>query len=148
MNTEIDIIDVTDASVKITSDELRGALICTSVIAAGIIAAIIIACVSKRLRPAASSSAIILLFFGPLSVIAAYPGVLSGEHTVVKDVSTALAERYGSASEVACPDRLATSVWTDLRGAGNTCYQIKGGDVVAVKKQDGNGGYQLTVEKP
>ena len=77
-----------------------------------------------------------------------YADVVNGEHVTLKDVNTALQERYGNATEVACPDSLNTSFWTNLRGAGNTCYQIGGEDgaVVAVKQQDTANGYRLTVD--
>ena len=93
-------------------------------------------------------SALCLATLGPLLFMSLYADVVSGEHVTLKDVNTALQERYGNATEVACPDSLNTSFWTNLRGAGNTCYQIGGEDgaVVAVKQQDTTNGYRLTVD--
>lgn len=147
MNTKIDIIDVTNTVIKVTDSEVRGAVTYACILVAAFIVAVLVAILSKRLRPPMAWSALCLAVLGPLSFMSLYADVIDGEHTVIMDENAALQEHYGSATEVACPDNLNTSFWTNLRGAGNTCYQIGGndGDVVAVKKQDTNNGYRLTV---
>ena len=144
MNTKIDIIDVSRTVVKVTDSEVREAAIYACIIAAAFIVAVIVAVFSKRLRPTMTLVAFGLAVTGPLPFVSLY----ADEHTTIRDENTALQERYGSATEVACPDNLNTSFWTNLRGAGNTCYQIGGNDgpVVAVKQQDTENGYRLTVD--
>lgn len=144
MNTKIDIIDVSRTVVKVTDSEVREAAIYACILAAAFIVAVIVAVFSKRLRPAMTLVAFGLAVTGPLPFVSLY----ADEHTTIRDENTALQERYGSATEVACPDNLNTSFWTNLRGAGNTCYQIGGNDgpVVAVKQQDTENGYRLTVD--
>lgn len=144
MNTQIDIIDVSRTVVKVTDSEVREATICACILAAAFIVAVIVAVFSKRLRPTMTLVAFGLAVTGPLPFVSLY----ADEHTTIRDENTALQERYGSATEVACPDNLNTSFWTNLRGAGNTCYQIGGNDgpVVAVKRQDTENGYRLTVD--
>ena len=144
MNTQIDIIDVSRTVVKVTDSEVREATICACILAAAFIVAVIVAIFSKRLRPTMTLMAFGLAVTGPLPFVSLY----ADEHTTIRDENTALQERYGSATEVACPDNLNTSFWTNLRGAGNTCYQIGGneGPVVAVKQQDTENGYRLTVD--
>jgi len=148
MSSKIDIIDVTNTVVKVTDLEVKRAITFACILAATFIAAIVIATFSKRLRPGMAWSALCLATLGPLLFMSLYADVVSGEHVTLKDVNTALQERYGNATEVACPDSLNTSFWTNLRGAGNTCYQIGGEDgaVVAVKQQDTTNGYRLTVD--
>ena len=145
MNTKIDIIDVSRTVVKVTDSEVREATIYACILAAAFIVAVIVAVFSKRLRPTMTLVAFGLAVTGPLPFVSLY----ADEHTTIRDENTALQERYGSATEVACPDNLNTSFWTNLRGAGNTCYQIEGNDgaVIAVKKQDTENGYRLTVQK-
>lgn len=144
MNTKIDIIDVSRTVVKVTDSEVREAIIYACILAAAFIVAVIVAVFSKRLRPTMTLVAFGLAVTGPLPFVSLY----ADEHTTIRDENTALQERYGSATEVACPDNLNTSFWTNLRGAGNTCYQIGGneGPVVAVKQQDTENGYRLTVD--
>ncbi|WP_143225043.1 hypothetical protein [Actinomyces naeslundii] len=144
MNTKIDIIDVSRTVVKVTDSEVREAIIYACILAAAFIVAVIVAVFSKRLRPTMTLVAFGLAVTGPLPFVSLY----ADEHTTIRDENTALQERYGSATEVACPDNLNTSFWTNLRGAGNTCYQIGGNDgpVVAVKQQDTENGYRLTVD--
>ncbi|WP_143224547.1 hypothetical protein [Actinomyces naeslundii] len=144
MNTKIDIIDVSRTVVKVTDSEVREAIIYACILAAAFIVAVIAAVFSKRLRPTMTLVAFGLAVTGPLPFVSLY----ADEHTTIRDENTALQERYGSATEVACPDNLNTSFWTNLRGAGNTCYQIGGneGPVVAVKQQDTENGYRLTVD--
>ncbi|WP_143227116.1 hypothetical protein [Actinomyces naeslundii] len=144
MNTQIDIIDVSRTVVKVTDSEVREAIIYACILAAAFIVAVIVAVFSKRLRPTMTLVAFGLAVTGPLPFVSLY----ADEHTTIKDENTALQEHYGSATEVACPDNLNTSLWTNLRGAGNTCYQIGGneGPVVAVKQQDTENGYRLTVD--
>ena len=144
MNTQIDIIDVSRTVVKVTDSEVREATIYACILAAAFIVAVIVAVFSKRLRPTMTLVAFGLAVTGPLPFVSLY----ADEHTTIRDENTALQERYGSATEVACPDNLNTSFWTNLRGAGNTCYQIGGneGPVVAVKQQDTENGYRLTVD--
>lgn len=144
MNTKIDIIDVSRTVVKVTDSEVREAIIYACILAAAFIVAVIVAVFSKRLRPTMTLVAFGLAVMGPLPFVSLY----ADEHTTIRDENTALQERYGSATEVACPDNLNTSFWTNLRGAGNTCYQIGGneGPVVAVKQQDTENGYRLTVD--
>ena len=144
MNTKIDIIDVSRTVVKVTDSEVREATICACILAAAFIVAVIVAVFSKRLRPIMTLVAFGLAVTGPLPFVSLY----ADERTTIRDENTALQERYGSATEVACPDNLNTSFWTNLRGAGNTCYQIGGNDgpVVAVKQQDTENGYRLTVD--
>ena len=144
MNTKIDIIDVSRTVVKVTDSEVREATIYACILAAAFIVAVIVAVFSKRLRPTMTLMAFGLAVTGPLPFVSLY----ADEHTTIRDENTALQERYGSATEVACPDNLNTSFWTNLRGAGNTCYQIGGNDgpVVAVKQQDTENGYRLTVD--
>lgn len=144
MNTKIDIIDVSRTVVKVTDSEVREAAIYACILAAAFIVAVIVAVFSKRLRPTMTLVAFGLAVTGPLPFVSLY----ADEHTTIRDENTALQERYGSATEVACPDNLNTSFWTNLRGAGNTCYQIGGNDgpVVAVKQQDTENGYRLTVD--
>lgn len=148
MNTKIDIIDVSRTVVKVTDSEVRGAVIYACILAAAFILAVLVAVFSKRLRPAMAWSALGLVVGGPLFFASLYADVIDGGHTMIMDENAALQERYGSATEVACPDNLNTSFWTNLRGAGNTCYQIGGNDgpVVAVKQQDTENGYRLTVD--
>lgn len=148
MNTKIDIIDVSRTVVKVTDSEVRGAVIYACILAAAFVVAVLVAVFSKRLRPAMAWSALCLAVGGPFLFMLHHADVIDGEHTVIMDENTALQERYGSATEVACPDNLNTSFWTNLRGAGNTCYQIGGneGAVVAVKQQDTENGYRLTVD--
>ena len=145
MNTKIDIIDVSRTVVKVTDSEVREATIYACILAAAFIVVVIVAVFSKRLRPTMTLVAFGLAVTGPLPFVSLY----ADEHTTIRDENTALQERYGSATEVACPDNLNTSFWTNLRGAGNTCYQIGGNDgaVIAVKKQDTENGYRLTVQK-
>jgi len=144
VNTKIDIIDVSRTVVKVTDSEVREAAIYACILAAAFIVAVIVAVFSKRLRPTMTLVAFGLAVTGPLPFVSLY----ADEHTTIRDENTALQERYGSATEVACPDNLNTSFWTNLRGAGNTCYQIGGneGPVVAVKQQDTENGYRLTVD--
>jgi hypothetical protein len=144
VNTKIDIIDVSRTVVKVTDSEVREAAIYACILAAAFIVAVIVAVFSKRLRPTMTLVAFGLAVTGPLPFVSLY----ADEHTTIRDENTALQERYGSATEVACPDNLNTSFWTNLRGAGNTCYQIGGNDgpVVAVKQQDTENGYRLTVD--
>lgn len=144
MNTKIDIIDVSRTVVKVTDSEVREATIYACILVAAFIVAVIVAVFSKRLRPTMTLMAFGLAVTGPLPFVSLY----ADEHTTIRDENTALQERYGSATEVACPDNLNTSFWTNLRGAGNTCYQIGGNDgpVVAVKQQDTENGYRLTVD--
>jgi len=148
VNTQIDIIDVSRTVVKVTDSEVREATICACILAAAFIVAVIVAIFSKRLRPTMTLVAFCWALTGPLPFVTLYADVITGEHTTIRDENTALQERYGSATEVACPDNLNTSFWTNLRGAGNTCYQIGGneGPVVAVKQQDTENGYRLTVD--
>lgn len=148
MNTKIDIIDVSRTVVKVTDSEVREAVIYACILAAAFIMAVFVAVFSKRLRPTMARAAFCLAVTGPFLVVSLYFDVITGEHITIKDENTALQERYGSATEVACPDNLNTSFWTNLRGAGNTCYQIGGneGAVVAVKQQDTENGYRLTVD--
>ena len=148
MNTKIDIIDVSRTVVKVTDSEVREAVIYACVLAAVLIVAVFVAVFSKRLRPTMTLVAFCLAVTGPFLVVSLYFDVITGEHITIRDENTALQERYGSATEVACPDNLNTSFWTNLRGAGNTCYQIGGneGAVVAVKQQDTENGYRLTVD--
>ena len=148
VNTKIDIIDVSRTVIKVTDSEVRGAVTYACILVAAFIVAVLVAIFSKRLRPAMAWSALCLAVLGPLSFMSLYDDVIDGEHVTLKDVNTALQERYGNATEVACPDSLNTSFWTNLRGAGNTCYQIGGEDgaVVAVKQQDTTNGYRLTVD--
>jgi len=145
VNTKIDIIDVSRTVVKVTDSEVREATIYACILAAAFIVVVIVAVFSKRLRPTMTLVAFGLAVTGPLPFVSLY----ADEHTTIRDENTALQERYGSATEVACPDNLNTSFWTNLRGAGNTCYQIGGNDgaVIAVKKQDTENGYRLTVQK-
>lgn len=149
MNTQIDIIDVSRTVVKVTDSEVREAVIYACILAAAFVVAVLVAVFSKRLRPAMAWSALGLVVGGPLLFVSLYADVIDGGHTTIRDENIALQERYGSATEVACPDNLNTSFWTNLRGAGNTCYQIGGNDgaVIAVKKQDTENGYRLTVQK-
>lgn len=148
MNTQIDIIDVSRTVVKVTDSEVREAVICACILAAAFIVTVFVAVFSKRLRPIMTLSAFCLALTGPFVFVSLYADVIAGEHTTIRDENTALQERYGSATEVACPDNLNTSFWTNIRGAGNTCYQIGGneGAVVAVKQQDTENGYRLTVD--
>lgn len=148
MNTQIDIIDVSRTVVKVTDSEVREAVICACILAAAFIVTVFVAVFSKRLRSIMTLSAFCLALTGPFVFVSLYTDVITGEHTTIRDENTALQERYGSATEVACPDNLNTSFWTNLRGAGNTCYQIGGneGAVVAVKQQDTENGYRLTVD--
>ena len=148
MNTQIDIIDVSRTVVKVTDSEVREAVICACILAAAFIVTVFVAVFSKRLRPIMTLSAFCLALTGPFVFASLYADVIAGEHTTIRDENTALQERYGSATEVACPDNLNTSFWTNIRGAGNTCYQIGGneGAVVAVKQQDTENGYRLTVD--
>ena len=148
MNTQIDIIDVSRTVVKVTDSEVREAVICACILAAAFIVTVFVAVFSKRLRSIMTLSAFCLALTGPFVFVSLYTDVITGEHTTIRDENTALQEHYGSATEVACPDNLNTSFWTNLRGAGNTCYQIGGneGAVVAVKQQDTENGYRLTVD--
>lgn len=148
VNNKIDIIDVSHTVVKVTDSEVREAVIYACILAAAFIVAVIVAVFSKRLRPTMGWSALCTAVIGPLLFMSLYADVIDGEHTTIRDENTALQERYGSATEVACPDNLNTSFWTNLRGSGNTCYQIGGNDgsVVAVKQQDTENGYRLTVD--
>jgi len=148
VNTQIDIIDVSRTVVKVTDSEVREAVICACILAAAFIVTVFVAVFSKRLRPIMTLSAFCLALTGPFVFVSLYADVIAGEHTTIRDENTALQERYGSATEVACPDNLNTSFWTNIRGAGNTCYQIGGneGAVVAMKQQDTENGYRLTVD--
>lgn len=148
MDTKIDVIDVSRTVVKVTDLEVREAIIYACILIAAFIISVLVAVFSKRLRPAMAWSALGLAVGGPLLFMSLYADVIDGEHTMIVDENAALQERYGSATEVACPDNLNTSFWTNLRGAGNTCYQIGGdeGAVVAVKRQDTENGYRLTVD--
>ena len=149
MSTKIDIIDVSRTVIKVTDSEVRGAVTFIAVLIVAIAFSLLVAIFSKRLRPGMAWSLLCLTVLGPLCFMSLYGDVIDGEHSMIKDQNTALQERYGSATEVACPDHLSTSFWTNLRGAGNTCYQIGSdeGSVVAVKQHDTDDGYRLTVDR-